>query len=175
MFCFVFTSLWCRSLARISIISWSLPFLKKTPITEFMEGKKRGSGQGCGERWQVERRCQGWLLFNKLPLRGWRVPGFWTNLAQFCGAVKFVTHAGQLIPAALSLRPLPVLSSSRVWQQFTLTSLLSFSEAIPQSRDAVLTNSAIQQPPRCAKPFTEHTEEAFHEGTVASRPRNTPE
>lgn len=115
----------------------------------------------------MERRCQGWLLFNKLPLGGWRVPGFWTSLAQFCSAVKFVTHGGQLIPAALSLRPLPVLSSSRVWQPFALTSLLSFSEAIPQSRDAFLTNSAIQQPPTCANPFRERTEEAFHEGMVA--------
>lgn len=97
---------------------------------------------GQRERWQVERLCQGWLLFNKLLLRGWWVPDFWLSPAPFCGIVKFMMRASELIspPLASSSASLPPLFSWRerrswlwlVWQQLLLTSLWVFQSAVEQ-------------------------------------------
>lgn len=117
---------------------------------------------GQRERCQVERLCQGWLLFNELLLKGRRVPNFFQDELA-CGIARFMTRL---------FLSLSCLHSDWFGSSFLLTSLWVFPEccgAILHPQDAVLTNSAValalsSNSPGVRNHFTEHTVKAFSWG-----------
>lgn len=131
---------------------------------------------GQRERCQVERLCQGWLLFNELLLKGRRVPNFFQDELA-CGIARFMTRARELIP-------LPLVSSLwLVWQQLFTDLSLSFSRVLwsnsaPPGRRSDKFSScprALVQLPGCSKPFYgTHRKSIFMRAMIAISSLDTP-
>lgn len=128
---------------------------------------------GQRERCQVERLCQGWLLFNELLLKGRRVPNFFSGRAR-------LRHR-EVYDAFISL---PLVSSLwLVWQQLFTDLSLSFSRVLwsnsaPPGRRSDKFSScprALVQLPGCSKPFYgTHRKSIFMRAMIAISSLDTP-
>lgn len=174
-----FSQCW-RSLTHISIISFLFSLERSlspnTPSFRGSEWKRVNLGERDG-RWL--RQCQGWLLFNKLPLRGLRVPDFWTCLAPFLRCCEVHDACRRAYP-----HPPYVVLCLRKGLAAALTDLsLSFlpsCEAIPQTPKTPFSDkfSSSAAPWVSHNRFIKHTRKAFLRGTLtagANSLLNTPE
>lgn len=167
-----FSQCW-RSLTHISIISFFFSLERSlSPNTPSFRGSewKRVNLGGRDGRWL--RQCQGWLLFNKLPLRGLQVPDFWTCLAPFlrCCEVYDACHRAYPHPpcVVLCLRSFPQrFGSSSHWPLFEFSAELWSYSSNPQ--DAVFWQ--IQQfssSPGVPQPFYQTHRKSIPEGDADS-------
>lgn len=121
-------------------------FFLNHPLCELslLKEHKRERVGGTEEEVTGGETCQGWLLFNKLLLRGRRAPAFWMSPAHFCSIVKFMTHAAQLIsppPASSSASTLLLKGLAAARSDLALSFYRSV-KLFCTPQDAVLTDSA---------------------------------